>query len=261
MMNLKTNTRFDKAFNTDSVELITINGIHFVTINSVTMEQDYCQLCSDAEQKLLNIANQLCPNSKCNLENRPILLTHFPLFRESDKDCDEIDSAPDSVKFDVYKERWDCLSLNATNLIMNKLKPKLIVTGHTHYGCVTLHPNNVEEWTVPSFNYRNTNIPSILLVKFSKTKFYISKCTLPNQLSINFTYLFTVFVLVYLWYPYIKILLRKILKIVHRIFKKNNRFNFWLNKNSLNPFDWFWFEVVRIGFCISYTYYCFCKQY
>jgi hypothetical protein len=230
-MNYKLKTRFERAFKTDSVELLNINGINFVTINSITMEGDFCELCSDAETKLLSIGNKLCPNSKCDETNRPILLTHFPLFRESDKDCDEVDSAPDSLKFEKFKEKWDCLSYNATKLIMNSLKPKLIITGHTHYGCVTLHSNGAQEWTLSSFNYKNIHSPSFLLVKASKSKYFIRKCILPNNITIYIIYMITILFLVFLWFKNIKNLLyKKIKRHSHQFFN-----NYYI---SLNLFDY-----------------------
>jgi ethanolamine phosphate phosphodiesterase len=203
-MNYKLKNRFDKAFNTDSAQLIRLNGINFVTVNSVTMEGDYCQLCSDAEHKLADIANQLCPQSNCSQHSRPILLTHFPLFRESDKFCDELDSAPNNIKLEKFKQKWDCLSEKATKLLMDSLKPRLIVNGHTHYGCVTFHTNNVQEWTLSSFNWRNTNNPSFLLAKISQNNFVISKCVLPNQITVILIYVNLTVVLVLLWLSKIK---------------------------------------------------------
>jgi hypothetical protein len=53
--------RFDDKFNTKSVVDLDINGNHFVAINSVTMEGDFCQLCSEADSELRSIAHKICP--------------------------------------------------------------------------------------------------------------------------------------------------------------------------------------------------------
>ena len=200
-MNKQLKTRFDNHFKTDSVQLIRVNDINFVTINSVTMEGDYCQLCSDAEYKLHSIGQQLCSNDfDCYSGDRPILLTHFPLFRDSDRLCGfERDSTPETEKYKPFKQKWDCLSENATKLIVKTLRPRLVITGHTHYGCVIRHSDSLYEWTVPSFNYRNTFNPSLLLVKLSKHDYSISKCILINELLLYFIDFSLILLITIIW--------------------------------------------------------------
>lgn len=53
--------RFNKAFNTGPVELISKNNVHFVSINSMAMEMDGCYLCHTAELKLRHISSE-CMN-------------------------------------------------------------------------------------------------------------------------------------------------------------------------------------------------------
>lgn len=81
--------RFDRAFNTSVVELITEKNIHFVTINSMAMEQDNCSLCKEAEKALKVISNQLncykgtgknCKNVKQKSYSQPIVLQVLVLF-------------------------------------------------------------------------------------------------------------------------------------------------------------------------------------
>jgi len=186
-MTNKTKSRFDHSFQTDSVKLIQINGINLVTINSITMEGDYCDLCSHARHQLHTISEQLCPQNSSNCDsNKPIVLTHFTLYRESEKFCDnDLDSIPESQKYIPYIQKWDCLSMNATQLILNTIKPRLVITGHTHYGCVTRHPNSLYEWTVASFNYRNNLNPSLLLATISTNKYSINKCLLANEITFH----------------------------------------------------------------------------
>lgn len=42
---------------------------------------------------------------------------HFPLFRENDAHCTGFTSAPSYLKFDKFKEKWDCLSKKATSYV------------------------------------------------------------------------------------------------------------------------------------------------
>lgn len=50
--------RFNKAFSTGPVELISKRNIHFLLINSMAMEMDGCFLCYTAELKLKNISSK-----------------------------------------------------------------------------------------------------------------------------------------------------------------------------------------------------------
>ena len=47
-----------------------------------------------------------------------ILLQHFPLYRESDIICDELDGAPDDVKGIKFRERWECLSKESSEQVL-----------------------------------------------------------------------------------------------------------------------------------------------
>ena len=75
--------RFEKAFNTSVVQLITEKEIHFVSINSMAMEQDGCDLCNEAKDKLEEISEQLncykgigkkCEGVKLKNYSKPIVL-------------------------------------------------------------------------------------------------------------------------------------------------------------------------------------------
>ena len=61
-------------------------------------------------------------------------MSHYPLYRVSDEHCDEPDGAPDDEKTDKFREGWDCLTRNASQLLLDTLKPRLVLSGHTHHG-------------------------------------------------------------------------------------------------------------------------------
>jgi len=48
--------------------------------------------------------------------------------------------------------------------LFEMLDPRLIVSAHTHHGCFRIHDNNVPEYTVASYNWRNKHTPTFLLV-------------------------------------------------------------------------------------------------
>lgn len=108
------------------------------------------------------------------------------MFRRSDADCSEVDEALPDEKTIPFRDKWDCLSEESTQLvslttwlcfshskvqfiqILNLLEPNLIVDGHSHNGCSTKHKRpdgrEVLELTVSSFSWRNRNNPAFLLV-------------------------------------------------------------------------------------------------
>ena len=69
----------------------------------------------------------------------PIVLQHFPLYRENDALCSEPDEAPPLEKEVPFKEKWDCISQESTRDILRLLDPRLVISGHTHHGCLTWH--------------------------------------------------------------------------------------------------------------------------
>lgn len=44
-------------------------------------------------------------------------LQHFPMYRESDQICDELDEAPADIKDIKFRERWECLSREASEQV------------------------------------------------------------------------------------------------------------------------------------------------
>ncbi|XP_014259319.1 metallophosphoesterase 1 isoform X2 [Cimex lectularius] len=175
--------RFTDAFNAPSVRMLTIEGNHFVLINSMAMEGDRCFLCRPAEIQIGNIAKKLkcargsgpCPKSvDIKQYSRPILLQHFPLYRESDEGCNEIDEAPEDEKRQKFRERWECLSKESSYMLLETLNPRLVITGHTHHGCRRYHDGyDTHEFTIPSFSWRNKDNPSFMLVTFDVATFFL----------------------------------------------------------------------------------------
>ena len=73
------------------------------------------------------------------------MLQHFPLYRESDAACGaEADVAPDDEKVKNFKPQWDCLSQESTKLLIEKVQPRFVISGHTHHGCKLKHKATVK---------------------------------------------------------------------------------------------------------------------
>lgn len=44
-------------------------------------------------------------------------LQHFPMYRESDRDCFTPDAAPEEEKSIPFREKWDCVSKESTEMV------------------------------------------------------------------------------------------------------------------------------------------------
>jgi len=80
--------RFESSFQAPHVRLITVddNDIHFILINSMAFEGDQCRLCARAENELNEVIKDL---NQSGAWTKPILLSHFPLYRPSDANCSQ----------------------------------------------------------------------------------------------------------------------------------------------------------------------------
>lgn len=209
--------RFENVFNTSLIEFKILNGINVVNVNSMAMKRDNCELCSSAEYLIDEISKKLfkkCADNQTDKrksiklceKQRPILMSHFPLFRKSDLDCDESDSNYNLNEKINIKPNLGCLSEISTNFLLKKLQPRLSLNGHTHYGCIKKHKIKlidsindaddllVHEYTLSSFNFRNRPNPSFLLLLANPTEFQISRCMMPNE-----NYLILIYFLVILY--------------------------------------------------------------
>lgn len=63
------NQRFVTGFNSSAVQMISINGNHFVLVNSMALEGDGCFLCRAAEVQLQQIASMYNVSCSYNLLN------------------------------------------------------------------------------------------------------------------------------------------------------------------------------------------------
>ncbi|KAL1124099.1 hypothetical protein AAG570_001869 [Ranatra chinensis] len=195
--------RFSQGFNAPSVRLLSIFENHFVLINSMAMEGDGCFLCRAAELQVNKIASELkCLKGigRCSKESelktysRPILLQHFPLYRESDEECNEPDEAPEDEKKHKFRERWDCLSKESSDMLLENLRPRLVITGHTHHGCRKYHSiYDAHEYTLPSFSWRNKDNPSYILAEFTPNNYAVSKCHMPRESTVFLLYIIGTF--------------------------------------------------------------------
>ncbi|CAF3747849.1 unnamed protein product [Adineta steineri] len=184
--------RFESSFHAPHVRLITIDdsSIHFVLINSMAFEGDQCRLCARAEKELSEIINDL---KQSGAWTKPILLSHFPLYRVSDANCSRwTQSSSSSSRIIPHKERFDVLSKDATEHLLKTIQPRLAFTAHTHDFCHTSHiginGKPIPEWTVPSFSWRNRDDPSLMLLSITSNNERVSHCYLPRETTVFLSY-------------------------------------------------------------------------
>jgi hypothetical protein len=179
-------TRFNKSFSSlkkfihlyKPTQIRKRSDINFILVNSMALENDGCGFCKRAQNEIkqLNTTLDCLKNHKSNKEcenidlndrvySRPIVFSHFPLYRESDSICPtDIDSEYSHInKNPVFRSKYDCLSKEATNKLIDMLNPRLVFDGHTHYSCFN-DLNGVPEYTLASFSWRNIKTPSLLMV-------------------------------------------------------------------------------------------------
>ncbi len=225
-------SRFERAFGAPSVDLFSSKGVTFVTVNSMAMEGDKCFLCQDGRRKLREVSARLeclrkSEGGDCEIDydfrggdddedegqgagdggrgfaERPILLQHYPLFRTSDAEClgEEDDYAPMEERAAKFRPGWECVSKESTEVLLETLRPRAVLSGHTHHGCRVFHESvQTPEWSVSSFSWRNRNNPTFLLATATMNDFAVSKCFLPHESTvINLYWLMAIAYLVVLF--------------------------------------------------------------
>ncbi|XP_058412772.1 metallophosphoesterase 1 isoform X1 [Diceros bicornis minor] len=197
-MNMYKIKRFEKVFNPE--RLFSWKGINFVLVNSVALEGDGCNICSEAEAELIAISHQLncsreqehrstgCGDGPPLPASAPVLLQHFPLYRRSDANCSGEDAAPPDERGIPFKERYDVLSREASQKLLWWLRPRLVLSGHTHSACEVLHGAGTPELSVPSFSWRNRNNPSFIMGSITPTDYALAKCYLPFEDTVLIIY-------------------------------------------------------------------------
>lgn len=138
----------------------------------MTLHGDECYFCEEAEHEIRDLNKRLqcaaqnhngtyCSGraDKLPFYSRPVLMQHFPLYRKSDAECEETDIP----EVETYREQWEVLSKDATDFLLEYLKPRVAFSGHTHHYCY-MRGQHLDEYTVASFSWRNKPDPSFLLV-------------------------------------------------------------------------------------------------
>lgn len=195
--------RFHDAYgSTPNVELLDstkLSGLNIIAMNSMSFYNDSCPYCLRSIADVNRIARELDQRRAEFPQDysAPILLTHIPLYRLDDTSCEHPYSLRNKVKHKNIEGK-DVLHKSASKFLLSRLKPRLILSGHTHMDCTTTHKlsgdNNevVDEITVSSFNHKYAEgKPSLLLLSLNKNYALMERCQLVDEWVIVLIYIAT----------------------------------------------------------------------
>jgi hypothetical protein len=130
-----------------------------------------------------------------------VLLLHMPLYRANDLDCQGARPQDESggVTFKAAGEKLvvgaDVLSAPISERLLRAARPDLVLSGHTHAGCVTAHPlgfgqRTVTEATVSTFSWRMRPDPSYAVVDFDAEagELEVRFCRVPHEHAVIVCY-------------------------------------------------------------------------
>ena len=148
-------------------------------------------------------------------------MSHMPLYRRDDLGCGA-DRLRESghVTYDAPGTQYaprDVISAEATAALLADVRPDVVLTGHTHTRCRTVHAvpraatgataaRSAVEVTVPSLSWRMRPDPSFALLvvagSHERARVAVEICNLPGEVRVIATYVSctTVAALAWLWW-------------------------------------------------------------
>jgi ethanolamine phosphate phosphodiesterase len=140
--------RFNRSFKSKYIRLYLPENkedLIFVFLNSMALENDGCKFCNEAQKQLNQVNKTLdclkmlsAPGNsesissvckgikdinklKSRKYSKPVLFTHFPLYRKSDRDCpNDIDTEKYVTgEYSLFRSKYDCLGIDATKQVKN----------------------------------------------------------------------------------------------------------------------------------------------
>eukprot|EP01090_Pellita_catalonica_P007114 TRINITY_DN17725_c0_g1_i1.p1 TRINITY_DN17725_c0_g1~~TRINITY_DN17725_c0_g1_i1.p1 ORF type:complete len:401 (-),score=38.72 TRINITY_DN17725_c0_g1_i1:25-1227(-) len=211
------------------VKLDSINSRNFANASICRNKEDSISCTCNQTKAELDACVEIL-KEQAGKAKQVILLTHFPLFRENERECTKIDITKEIVaeygEFSLRKnwidgqfdysnlEEKDVMGKVQTEFLLRTIQPTFVFSGHTHYFCEYTHrlPNgrgDVKEVTVSTFNWRNRVDPSFVLAVISSNKVEYGVCYLPRESDVAKLYiLFLVFYISILMWMFVAMLSR-----------------------------------------------------
>nr|GEW96676.1 putative calcineurin-like metallo-phosphoesterase superfamily protein [Tanacetum cinerariifolium] len=206
-------SRYEKAFGSRNYNF-TAGAVEFVVVDAQTIDGRPQQNQTSATWKFVNSVST-------DYQSRPrVLLTHIPLYRPDSTPCGPRRSSPiidqrisrASDDRDIVYQNY--LTEKTTNMLLDSIKPVLVLSGHDHDQCTVTHiaeHGPVVEQTLGTISWQQGNLyPSFMLLTASKLAYSNASetvstqlCSLPAQIFIYFWYivLFVVTLAVVLLWP------------------------------------------------------------
>lgn len=191
----------DRYQATSSIELVRIpklKGINMVATNSMSFYNDTCPYCSQSIASTNRIAYDLDKHKNIAGFSEPILLSHIPLYRPDDTQCDFPFSLRERVK-NKNIEGEDVVHMVSSQFLLQRLSPRLVLSGHTHMKCTTIHKtyhhnqSTLKELTITSFNHKYAErTAGFLLLSANATHVFTEHCDLVEEWVIILIYMLNV---------------------------------------------------------------------
>lgn len=146
----------------------------------------------------------------------PVVLLHLPLHRTDDRDCTNIDipkcspwhrpshncqksrvsSDLGNFKHEYYQQDFNVLSNNATEYVLNALKPRIVFTAHTHRFCDRTHYDGTREITVPTLTWNGRDDPGFVIATFGRNNtIMLNRCFLARESHVLMAYILVLILL------------------------------------------------------------------
>eukprot|EP01018_Ginkgo_biloba_P038619 Gb_34856 [translate_table: standard] len=146
----------------------------------------------------------------------PVVLLHLPLYRTDDNTCRNIDVPKCSpwykgshfcqkswastdlkiLKPAQHQQVVDVLSHNATNYLLQALKPRIVFTAHTHRFCDRTHYDGTREITVPTMTWNMRDDPGFVVATFGRDNVVmIQQCFLARESQVFMGYVLVLMLL------------------------------------------------------------------
>lgn len=114
-----------------------------------------------------------------------LLVTHIPLYRETDASCGPLRESKNSIRIQRGHQYQNVLDPAISDEIWTKVKPSVIFAGDDHDYCDHQHDNGIHEINVKSFSWAmGIKRPGIQFVSLSGTRYETHLCLLPGQLPV-----------------------------------------------------------------------------
>ncbi|GKV26857.1 hypothetical protein SLEP1_g36078 [Rubroshorea leprosula] len=206
--------RYEKEFGSRNYQF-KVGKVEFVVVDAQTL---------DGKQNLASASWDFVMNiSKDNQSYPRALLTHIPLYRQDWINCGPHRHSPIIIQwiqrtFPEQEIRYqNYITEEASNRLLNLIKPVLILSGHDHDQCTVTHDTQtgpVMEHTLGTISWQQGNLyPSFMLLSVSNSSLSATSsredmiltklCFLPKQTHIYIWYLllFVLTILALLFWP------------------------------------------------------------